>query len=285
MEKEIFIIGTEARWEEKAIMEAVISQGIVAQIISPYEIKIMLKSKGTQVFWNEKNITEQFKKNRIIFRRTRGAQTKMIALATLAENFKVHFTDSVESIFNNLNKAMCMPAIQTKHVHQIPTIFIGRRERLIENKLTPPYLVKPALGRHGEGVQVFKSKTALTKYLAKNNTEILVQNYLKIISEYRIFVIGKRAIGSIRKIPKRGSIAANYAAGSRFETAKLPRKIIKEAIKICQQQKIDIGGVDFAKTANGFYLLEINRCPEFKAFSKTTNLNVASAIVKFILTK
>lgn len=57
-------------------------------------------------------------------------------------------------------------------------------------------------------------------------------------------------------------------------------------MKLCQIQKIDIGGVDVAKTKAGeYYILEINRCPEFRAFSEATGINVANEIIDFIKQK
>ncbi|MBU1089445.1 ATP-grasp domain-containing protein [Patescibacteria group bacterium] len=286
MKNYILVIGTEAGWEERKIAESARTHGNSVQIISPHEIRVELHDQGTKIFLREKDFTAQFKKSRIIFRRVLGSYIKMVGLVFLAANWKIQFTDTIKSIVSGLYKTIFLPTIQTQHIRQIPTLFLDQKERLPKkNELTSPYLVKPALGRHGEGVMVFRSRAALANHLAKNKIGILVQNYLKILAEYRVFVVGNESLGSIRKIPKPGSIAANYAAGARFEPAKLPSKIVSEAVSICKQQQIDIGGVDLALTKEGFYLLEVNRCPEFRAFSKTTKINVADAIVKFALAK
>ena len=53
-----------------------------------------------------------------------------------------------------------------------------------------------------------------------------------------------------------------------------------------QNQEIDIGGVDIARDKNGnYFLLEINRCPEFQAFEKATNVDIAGEIIDFVLSK
>jgi len=97
--------------------------------------------------------------------------------------------------------------------------------------------------------------------------------------------LSRKYFGVIQKIPEAGSVIANYAAGAQFKVATLPRSVVRECVTLCQQQGIDIGGVDLAKVGKNFYLLEVNRCPEFKAFTKATGIDVAGKIVEFALQK
>ena len=66
----------------------------------------------------------------------------------------------------------------------------------------------------------------------------------------------------------------------------LPLNIRNEALKITKQLGIDIAGFDIAEDKNGnFFTLEVNRCPEFKAFSEATSINVAKEIINHIKIK
>ena len=286
--KKIIIIGSDIKWEEKGLLKAIKQEGCQGKILEAYEIDIVIKGAESQLFYRNKNITRQFKNSRIIFRRTRGAQEKMITLAMLAKHWKLKYTDSVKSIMSNLSKAIFMPSVNLKKpIHHIETAFVSRGESINPKALpsTFPILAKPVYGRHGEGITIIKKEGQLNNFLKKNTKNMMVQPFLNIQKEYRIFVIKNKSIGVIEKTPEKGSTIANYAAGATFTKSKLPEGVIKSAIQICEEQNIDIGGVDIAKAGSKFYLLEVNRCPEFRAFSEATKINVAKKIIEFILKK
>jgi glutathione synthase/RimK-type ligase-like ATP-grasp enzyme len=113
----------------------------------------------------------------------------------------------------------------------------------------------------------------------------MLQNFLKIEEEFRVFVVGKKALGTIKKNAEPNSLIANYAAGATFHASELPKRITQECVNLCVQQGIDIGGVDIARVGDNYYLLEINRCPEFKAFTKATGIPIAKEIITFIASK
>jgi len=212
----------------------------------------------------------------------------MISLALLVDHWRIPATDSVLSIATNLNKAYSLPSLTLKSIQHIPTCFLQKDKAFdkLALSLTPPLLVKPVCGRHGEGIQIMETADDVSMFLSTQHKDnLMLQSFLKIDEEYRVFVVGDQSLGVIKKIPKEGSVIANYAAGAQFVSAKVPEAIKAECIEICRQQCIDIGGVDLARIGDGFFLLEINRCPEFRAFSKAKDINVAEHIVKFITKK
>ncbi|MDP3976051.1 MAG: hypothetical protein Q8P95_03980 [bacterium] len=283
----IFIIGSEPHWEEEQLKLAAEKRRQSVEILEPDQLHLGLSEREAQVFYRGRDITERLKKSRIIFRRTRGAQDQMYSLAVLAQHWKLSFTDSVLSILTNLNKLLHMPAFTTKLIRQIPTAFLAQgKVGLVDlAHVEPPFLVKPAHGRHGLGIRVMSTPKGVFRYLAKSKRGLLVQQYLELEEEFRLLVVGKKVLGVVKKIPPKGSRVANYAAGARFVEASIDAALKKEALSLCQQQGIDIAGVDLARAGRDWYLLEVNRCPEFKAFSKATGINVADEIISFALRK
>ncbi len=210
----------------------------------------------------------------------------MIALTEVAAERKVPFTDSLRSIRDNLDKRLSVPPFTAKSILPIPTLFLDPGETVRRPKgWTFPLLIKPALGRHGEGIRIFKAEKALQSFLRVNRSPMLLQPLLTIDKEFRVFCVGNHALGAIRKIPKQGSLVANYAAGAKFVKAVLPARVMKEAVNICASLEIDIGGVDLARVGKRYYLLEVNRCPEFQAFANATGMDVATAILRFAVKK
>ncbi|MFH1012408.1 MAG: hypothetical protein V1760_01540 [Candidatus Peregrinibacteria bacterium] len=287
MKRTLLIIGTDFQWEEQELMAIAKSLKHPIHFLDAHHVDIRIGKMEAELFYEGKNMTNAFKKSRVIFRRARGDHEKMISLSLLAQNWNVPFTDSVISIMSNLNKAIALPATTTKLIRHIPTHFVGSGESLAPGSLSFsfPLLAKPVHGRHGKGVEILRNKTALACYIRRNNRALMIQPFLPVASEYRVFVVGGLSLGVIQKIPKRGSSIANYAAGAQFLPARMAPQILEEVVRLCREQGVDIGGVDLAKVGNDFYLLEINRCPEFKAFSEATGQNVAQAIVRFALSK
>lgn len=281
----LIIIGTEMGWEELEILKAAKARGMSRHCFKAATIEIRLTPTGTKLYRHKKDITSLFQKSRLLFRRSRGAQEKMITLALLAEHWGLSFTDGVTSIMSNLNKSIFLPSVSTRWIRPIPTLFCNRGEMGDLSSLTFPLLSKPVHGRHGEDVTIFDRPADFKRFLKTNLKSLMIQPFLPIEKEYRVFVVGKKALGVVQKIPRKGSRIANYARGATFLPSKLPSAMIREAVKLCRDQQIDIGGVDLAQVGTHFYLLEVNRCPEFKAFSLATGIVVADQILNFILNK
>ena len=288
MKQSILIIGSDEKWEERALLAEAEKQMLEARFIMAGDVTVFLDENRARLFYGDEEITELFYRSKIIFRRTRGAMDKMFVLANLADSgHQAVYTDSVQSIMNNLNKVHSMHLAITKHIRHIPTVFVinGQEFDIKAFGLSLPLVIKPACGRHGEGVIFVEDQQTLNKTLADNNQSVLVQKALDIKREYRIFVVGGKCLGVIEKIPEEGSRVANYAAGAEFRQAEIPEQYIQDAVEICRQEKIDIGGVDIAFADDHYYLLEVNRCPEFKAFNKATGIDVSKEIIYFISQK
>lgn len=281
----ILILGTEYDWEERAIESTAQEHGHNVRFLQSRDVSLCLTPNGTQLIFEEnENITQLFRSSRIIFRRTRGGQEKMITLALLAQSWNIPFADSVESIYSNLNKAVFLPTISSDSIRAIPTLFWrhGTQLDLESTGIQFPVLTKPSHGRHGEGIEVFETRQDLEKFLSTTHQELLVQTFLNIEEEYRIFVVGDTALGAVKKKSAAGQHAANYSAGAEFCPVSVHTSILNGCVALCQEQGIDVGGVDVAKVGDQYYLLEINRCPQFQGFSTATGIHVAGEIIRFV---
>ena len=283
--KSLFIIGTDKQWEERALLAAAKVSGMSAKFLYAGDLFVGLDKTGPVVFHGNRNITRAFRKSCIIFRRTRGIRETMVALAELAQFWNISHTDSPRSIMANLDKRLSVAPMELSVIRSIPTLFIEPHKSILVSalRMSFPLLSKPALGRHGEGIRIHETDKDLYAFLKRNREPILLQPLLSIDEEFRVFCIGDRSLGAVLKIPKKGSLVANYAAGAKFVKATLPIEVSAEVARICKALEIDIGGIDLARVGKSFYLLEVNRCPEFKAFSNATSKDVAKEIVRFVV--
>lgn len=284
LKRSILIIGSDRLWEEEQLLLVAGNAEYEADFITAASVTVTVGQSEADLLFQGKSIRERFRRSRILFRRSRGAEDIMSTLALLARHWKVPATDSPVSILTNINKALSMPSLTLHALRHIATSFLKKESAVPESlpALSFPLLIKPSRGRHGEGVRILRSRSELEQALKNIRENMLLQEYLPIDEEFRVFVVGNRSLGVIRKIPPAGSVVANYAAGARFVPAELPASIEREAVTVCRQQEIDIGGVDIARVDEHHYLLEANRCPEFKAFTAATKVNVAQEIIDFL---
>ncbi|MBT4936581.1 ATP-grasp domain-containing protein [Candidatus Peregrinibacteria bacterium] len=281
--QKIIIVGSDFKWEEKKLLEA--CSDVEFLLLSELEIQM---GEKTQFMKNGVDIFDDFLGNeKFIIRRSRGNFEKLVTFVEILNKRGFIFTDSFRSVSTNLNKEIFLATIESSiFPHPNESILLQREDNIANKVFNFPLISKPVMGRHGEGIVIHENFKSLQNELKKTEENLLIQKYLEIESEYRIFVVGNAALGAIEKKAAPGKKIANYAAGASFHLVDLPQDFLNEAIKLCQMQEIDIGGVDVAKTKTGeHYILEINRCPEFQAFSNATGLNVAEKIINFIKQK
>ncbi len=282
----IIIVGADFKWEEEQLLQSAKNTGIEAEFILLGDIEVHLNHKAE--FWVcGKDLFRSLDgSEKFVIRRSRGNFEKLCALTALLEKRKFHFTDSFRAVSTNLNKEIALPIIESEIFPAPPnTFFLEPYKENFQAKLSFPNITKPVQGRHGEGISINKTEEDFDKSLKEAKENLIVQDFLDIDFECRIFVVGDRALGAVKKIPEEGKQVANYAAGAQFIPMDLPPEFLVEAVRLCKTEGIDIGGVDVAKIKGGehYYLLEINRCPEFKAFSRATGINVAEEIIEFVV--
>lgn len=281
-----FVIGSDCCFEEEQLLVEAKKVGFEADFLSLCDMSLELGS-CTKIVFNNQDVSSLLDENAIIyFRRSRGNYQKMFRLIHLLQSRSVKFFDSYEAVASNLDKSISLPAFESGLLcHPCPTVFLGKKSlnTFDFDSLEFPILTKPVLGRHGEGVCKHLDIDSVKKSIIYSEDDLILQPFLNIEEEYRIFVIGDQTMGAIVKHMADGEMTANAHGGAVFELIDLDQSFHDESIKLCQRSGINIGGVDFVKTRDGkYYLLEINRCPEFKEFSRATGINIAAAIINYL---
>jgi glutathione synthase len=125
-------------------------------------------------------------------------------------------------------------------------------------------IIKPLYGNGGEGISKLEGtndllKRKILKLISRYKQSIVIQKYLKEIKEgdRRIILIDGEYVGSVARIPKKGSVTANFHTGGTAKKVGLVRRdkkicsILKPFLK---KKKLFFTGVDVI----GNYLTEIN---------------------------
>ena len=125
-------------------------------------------------------------------------------------------------------------------------------------------ILKPLYGNGGEGIEKvtkgsLKNKTIIQRMIKKYKGAIIAQKFIKEISQgdRRIILIDGEYVGSVARIPKKGSIKANFHAGGSAQRSGLvfkDRKICSRLKPYLKKKGLFFTGID----AIGNYLTEIN---------------------------
>jgi hypothetical protein len=110
--------------------------------------------------------------------------------------------------------------------------------------------------------------------------EYIVQPKLRIEKEYRAYMVGGEIVSPL-------AIKASKTAKQPVRLISLQEKIPSDILKIGQAvydaTNYDLCGLDIAQTKDGFFLLEVNRSPQFKKYMQLTGTNLAALLKSHLL--
>jgi ribosomal protein S6--L-glutamate ligase len=157
----------------------------------------------------------------------------------------------------------------------------------IKNEFRFPVIVKASQGHRGEEVYKINSANELEKIVTLLTEDIrscVVREFIPNDGDIRVFCVGYRAIGAMKRTPKAGDFRSNVSQGGSaqaFDLSKNPR--IKEIAELtAKTMQTEIAGVDVMihKDTGEPYILEVNPGPQIEGI-ESTGLNVAGEIVKY----
>lgn len=152
-----------------------------------------------------------------------------------------------------------------------------------------PLIIKTSNGRQGKGVYLThdleEAKIATEEILEKNGGSFIVREFIPNDGDVRIFVVGGKAIGAMKRTPQKGEFRSNLSLGGKGEKFDLERypEIKEIAEKAAEVTRTEIAGVDaiIHKETGKPYLLEINPAPQFEGLERYTKVNAAEEIIKY----
>lgn len=147
-------------------------------------------------------------------------------------------------------------------------------------------VVKPIFGSEGRGmVRVSDAELAWRTFrtLERLGTVLYLQKFIAHAGwDLRAFVIGGKVLTAMRR-HARDDWRTNVAQGGRAEPANLTTEEERLTLAAAQAVGTSVAGVDLLpRPEGGYYLLEVNAVPGWRALSPTTGVDVATAIVKFV---
>jgi RimK family alpha-L-glutamate ligase len=164
----------------------------------------------------------------------------------------------------------------------------GEMERLAAD-LGYPVILKGVHGSYGARVHLARD-AAETRRIAAGypDGDLMLQEYLPGNVDYRVVVIGYRALPKIsERAPAPGDFRTNAALGGRLSAC--PAGDFPGMVALAEQAaralRREFAAVDIRHAGARPVVLEVNRRPRFENFERATGLDVAGAFLRHVLSR
>lgn len=161
-----------------------------------------------------------------------------------------------------------------------------RLDYVLDN-LNFPFILKPTEGRKGKNVFKVNSEKEAEDAIAQmeETNAYVARELIPNDGDIRVFTVGYKAIGAMKRTPKEGDFRSNISqggSGAAYDLSQNP-KVQEIAERLSETVQTQIAGVDIIvhKDTGEPYVLEINPGPQFEGLEKFTDINAAEEIVKY----
>jgi ribosomal protein S6--L-glutamate ligase len=170
-----------------------------------------------------------------------------------------------------------------------PTVVCQRADEALKtfHTLGGDVVVKPLFGSEGRGmVRVSDPDLAWRTFRTLERTQavIYLQRFIPHPGwDLRLLTLGGEVLAAMRRY-SRGDWRTNVAQGGRAEAATPTNAEAQLALQAAAAVGAPLAGVDVlpGPGGDGYYVLEVNAVPGWRALAPTCNVDVAAAIIGFL---
>lgn len=148
-----------------------------------------------------------------------------------------------------------------------------------------PLIVKPTEGKQGRNILKLATFSEATRFFSPYMRGFFLQHYIPITYDIRVLVVGNSVLGAMKREIISGDVRSNASLGATTHPIPLTETLRTLALRATKAMGYEIAGVDVIEYEHSYLILEVNICPQWQAFKKTTGINPAEAIVEYAINK
>lgn len=154
-------------------------------------------------------------------------------------------------------------------------------------KLGYPLVAKVPRGSWGHGVFFADSPEVLRPIVdfltSRYQSPVILERFVKEAdrSDIRVFVVGGKVVGSMRRKAPQDDVRSNTSNGGRGYKVKITKEEEALSIRMAELYGLDIAGVDLLRSKKGPLVMEVNANPGFKELARVTKLDIAGTIIDY----
>lgn len=221
-----------------------------------------------------------------------GASITMYGLAVLRqlEIMGVWPLNESIAIGKSRDKLRSMQLLARKGIG-LPITAFGHSTKYTDDMIAmvggAPVVVKLLEGTQGLGVVLGETQAAARSVIEafrEVNVNILVQEYIKEAGamDIRCLVVGGKVVAAMKRTGPPGDFRSNLHRGGVGTKEKITPEERSIAVRSAKLMGLNVCGVDILRTNHGPVVMEINSSPGLEGVEKTTGIDVATKIIKFM---
>ncbi len=165
------------------------------------------------------------------------------------------------------------------------TATIGAAKKMLDD-VKFPIVMKFPHGTGGKGVMFadsYSSASSLLDALSTMKQPFIIQEYIDTGGEdLRLIVVGDRVVASMKRKAGPLESRANFHSGGTGEKYEPDYETKKIAVDAARAIKAEVCAIDILQSARGPLVIEANISPGLQLITKTTKINVADLIAKYL---
>jgi ribosomal protein S6--L-glutamate ligase len=273
-------------YSTRRLVEAATARGHKVLVIDPLKLAISVSRRNPKLYYGGREL----KGVDAVIPRI-GASITAYGLAVLRqfEMMGAFPVNESQAIARSRDKLRCLQILSREEVGMPETAYArqpGDIEKVLEIVGGVPVVIKLLEGTQGKGVVLTETPQAAKSVIEAFHDleqDILVQRFVKESSgrDVRAFVVGRKVVAAMeRRNSKPDEFRSNIHRGGQGYPIKLSREYRDTALRAASAIGLDVAGVDMLISNEGPMIMEVNSSPGLEGIETTTDVDVATKIVK-----
>jgi ribosomal protein S6--L-glutamate ligase len=280
----------EELYSTRALVEAAKKRGHEVRVLDTLQFDILVSRRNAELLYQGQPVGPV---DAVIPRI--GASITYFGLAVVRqfEMLGVYCLNESQAIARSRDKLRCLQLLSRHDIGLPPTVYTRQAEHVpgcIEQVEGPPVVVKLLHGTQGIGVVLAETAMAAHSVIeAFHGLEqnILIQKFIKEAkgADIRALVVGRKVVAAMRRQAVAGEFRSNIHRGGTARKLRLSAELRRTALAAARCLGLTVAGVDLIESDEGPMVMEVNSSPGLEGIQKTTNVDVAAAIIEHIETE
>lgn len=189
--------------------------------------------------------------------------------------------------YQSVNKLRQQLIFQIKKIPCLKTVYSETISfPFLKKKLGLPFIAKLASGSLGKQVFKINSDKEFLQFMLrikKDRQPYLFQKFYKVAADYRVFIVGNKVFGPLKRIAPKGEWRTNIR-GAKHERAEEKKQVLKLAKTFQEKTGIEFAGLDILiDSVKKPRIIEINTMACFKVFDEIyPKINIAKKTIDLL---
>lgn len=277
-----------ALYSTKRLIESIENKGHEAMILDHLKCDIVIERDHPAIFYKG----EKLKGIDAVIPRI-GASVTFYGAAVVRQFEMMGVPTAVESqaLVRSRDKLRSLQILARSNVGMPKTVFTNYSKevkKIIDSVGGAPLIVKLLEGTQGYGVVLAPTRKAAESIIEAFHSmkaRVIVQEFIEEAkgADIRAFVIGNKVVGAMKRQGKEGEFRSNLHQGGTGQLVKLSKNEREMALTAAKAMGLSIAGVDMLQSERGPLVLEVNSSPGLEGIEKTTNKDIASEVINYVI--